>query len=313
MGLYADLIQKKEIQNRKCEEAADRLLMEDGTPVLDEISGVQAALDMILDGFGVEHKKILGCSTAQELIESTLDSAGLMSEIVDLSDRSFLRSANWILAWTQDNRPVVLRPGLLGYACVDVESKKARRLNRHQRLKNEGFIIHHSVSNGKGSALGIAQLILRLITGQDILAVLACTALISLLGMVLPALNAWALNTLLPQGSQAYGALVYGMVLFITVGIFRAALGAAKTNILSDMRIRIADQVQASLMAKVLLQPYVNFANASTGRISGKIHSGQQLANRIINVFLDTSFTLIFSLIYIPQMLRYGADRKSVV
>lgn len=307
MGLYTELIREKENQNRKCEMAADRLLVQDEPVVMDEMDGVQAALKMILNDFGVECKDVSGCSTVMELIESTLDKAGLMCESTDLSDNSFRQRADRILAWTEQGQAVVLKPSVTGYCCVDVQTERKTHLRKDTPLKKEAYIIHRPVQGGKGSVLGISRLILRLITPRDIIAALGCAGLISLLGMALPELNAWALNILLPQGNAAFSALVYGTVIFITVGVFRTVLSALKTNLLAAMRIRIADQVQAALMARVLLKPYSSFADASTGRISGKIKAGQQLAVCIINVFLDTSFTLVFSLAYIPQMLRFGA------
>ena len=241
MGLYTELIREKDARNQKCQDAADRLLLEDAPLTMDALSGVQAALEFILSAFGLECPRVQDCGSARELIESVLDGAGLMSEEVDLSDRSFLRRTDWILAWTQDGRAVVLKPSLLGYTCIDAEFRHGKRLNRHVQLKKHGYIIHRCVSDDKGSARGIARLILQLVSARDLLAVLACTALISLLGMALPALNSWALNSLLPMGGRAYGALVYGAAIFITVGVFRAVLSALMTNLLSSMRIRIAD------------------------------------------------------------------------
>ncbi|MDO4732393.1 MAG: ATP-binding cassette domain-containing protein [Bacillota bacterium] len=307
MGLYSELIREKEKQSKKCETIADQLLLQDRPLHMDEMAGVQAALEIILDAFSVECKVAMGCSNIHELIDSTLDGAGLMCEDVDLSDHSFRKRTDWILAWLENGQPVVLRPGLLGYCCVDVQTKKRTVLKRNAPLKKDAYIIHRPVSVGKGSVRGIAQLIIRLITARDIFAVLMCTGLISLLGLVLPELNSWALNILLPKGGQAYGALIYGSAIFVTVGTFRTVLRALKSNLLSSMRIRIADQVQAALMARVLLKPYASFADSSAGRVSARIRAGQQLATRIINVFLDTSFTLLFSLVYIPQMLRFGA------
>ena len=309
MSLYRDLIREKDLRDKAIQQAADRLLI-DGVyseDIADDLSPVQAALQYIISAFGVSAGQVLGCANADELIEATLDSAGIMSEAADLSDRKgFLHSGNWFLARTSDGKTLVLKPSVFGYTCIDPALKQTFRLNRNVRLCPQGYLIHRPVPQSSSSVQGILGLIFRLITPRDLLALALCTGIIALLGLAIPAINAWTLNTLLPRGADAYAALLWGCVLFLTVGILRAAIGALKTNLLSGMRLRISLQVEAALMSRLLLLPYSYFTDASSGRTAKKISAGQQLAEKIINIFLDTSFTLIFSLIYIPQMLRYG-------
>ena len=309
MGLYAEQIRERQIRDQKLEDAADRLLMDglSSDAVVDELDSAMAALDLILTEFGLAGRRVLGCSNLEELIESTLDQAGIMSEKTDLTDGSYRGSGSWILAWAEDGRCLVLKPALAGYRCIDVASGKSFPLRKSFRLKTEGYVIHRPLIPDRNSARGISRLILKLILPQDIAMIGLCTVIFSALGLAIPEINAWVLRELLPRGSAAYGALIYGMVLFATVGILRTAITTLKTRLLSGMRLRITTQVQSALMAKVLLMPYANFSTASSGKVATKISSGQKLAYSIINVLVDTSFTLLFSFIYIPQMLRFGA------
>lgn len=309
MGIYENLIRFKEQQNLLQEEAADQLLMygENSPALVDELNSMKSALEMLLSGFQMEMNSILGCESVEELIESTLDSMGVMCEAIDVSHRDFSKSSDIILAQNETGRAVVLIPSLFGYMCINADNKHRYLLTKKVRLRSRAYIVHRPVPISSNSTKGILLLILQLITPRDILAILVSTLLASLLGTILPYLNGWALNTLLPMGSSAYAALVYGLVLYITVGIFRACFEALKSKFLSGMRLRISVQVQAALMAKVLMEHHSYFSQSVTGRISTKIRSGQQLAEKIIDVSLDTSFTVIFSIVYLPQMLTYGS------
>ena len=131
MSLYRDLIREKDLRDKAIQQAADRLLI-DGVyseDIADDLSPVQAALQYIISAFGMSAGQVLGCANADELIEATLDSAGIMSEAADLSDRKgFLHSGNWFLARTSDGKTLVLKPSVFGYTCVDPALKQSFRV-----------------------------------------------------------------------------------------------------------------------------------------------------------------------------------------
>lgn len=308
MGLFDDLIREKELYDQRLEHAADKLLCEDvySEEMTDELGSVEAALQYVLTSFGISAKKVLGCQSVDEIVESTLDSAGIMMETENLKTFHFRKRTDWLIAQTEEGKAVVLKPALWGYLYVDPETKRSHKLTTKFKLREKAYMIHRPVAESNHSVWGIMRLIMQLISARDYVSVMICAGIIALLGMAIPAINEWVLQTLLGQGSEAYPFLIYGAVLFITIGVLQSVINAVKSNCLSSMRIRISMQVEAAIMSKVLLLPYSCFVDSSAGRVSKKISSGQKLAEKMINVFLDTSFTVIFSVIYLPQMLHYG-------
>lgn len=52
--------------------------------------------------------------------------------------------------------------------------------------------------------------------------------------------------------------------------------------------------------------PHDFFTNASSGRLSKRIGISRTLAEKMVSIVLDTSFQVLFSLVYIPQMATFA-------
>ncbi len=117
MSIYDDLIRRKEENNVRLEQSADRALLEDERLIRieNEMDDVQSALLCILERFGLSSDRLYGFHSIPNLLDSMLDPLGIMYDYTeDLSSHTKSRSSN-ILAFREDGAAVALIPEPSGY------------------------------------------------------------------------------------------------------------------------------------------------------------------------------------------------------
>ena len=100
--------------------------------------------------------------------------------------------------------------------------------------------------------------------------------------------------------------LILALWSYLAAGLCKTVISATKTLMLSNMRLRISGQTEASVMARALLLPQSFYANTSSGRVSSRLSAAKQVADRMISLVLDLLLTASFSLGFIPQMMQFG-------
>jgi ABC-type bacteriocin/lantibiotic exporter with double-glycine peptidase domain len=126
--------------------------------------------------------------------------------------------------------------------------------------------------------------------------------------MAVPSINKKVFSEIIPMGATSAGirCLLATAAFFVGVGLAKGVLQIVKSTFLSKTKVRLSAQAQAAVMARVLLQPDSFFSKASSGKLSVKIKNSRTLASLIIDQLFNTSITAIFSIQYIPQMLKYA-------
>lgn len=266
---------------------------------------VYQALEYITARFGFKIQKFQCCETMDLFLERMLEPMGIMYDEISLEEESWKKRSEYMLGFLADGTAVVLCPVVGGYACWNPKTQRKKRVTKGTKLQKYAYPCYRPITGNAYSYHALALYMLRLISPRDYLPIAMASALVALLGLVTPKINYWVLGTLVyEEGAETLLAL--GAVMYVTVGLVACGFKTIRTVLLSNMRIRITTQMQAAVMARTLQLPYKFFTLASSGRLTKRIGISRTLAEKMVSIVLDTSFQVIFSLVYIPQMARYA-------
>ncbi len=306
MDLYAKQIEQRDTRDRSLEQMADEALFQNHATDEARINDAQESLRMVLDWMGVDSRVALSCKDIDELLEQTLSPRGIMYEEINMHEDGWRRQAEFMLAQLEDGTYVACRPGILGYRYINPNTGVSMHLGKATRLMSRGWAFIRPIPEGTRTLFDYLIMVLRLANLNDVIPIVAASTLVYALGLVAPQINKWVLETIVPQGVDGYGMLAMAAVMYLTAGFAKLAVQTSKTFMLSNLRLRIAGQVEASVMAHILLLPQHYFADKSAGKVSRRLSTARQVSDRLLNLVLNLGLTAVFSLGYIPQMASFA-------
>ena len=306
MGIYSEVIRKRDENNRLLEDYADRTLWKNGKALRpeDEVSDAQSVVLCILEKFGLTVNRLYGMADVETMIETLLDPLDIMFDYMDAVPDSRERKTKYMLAFREDGRAVALFPSLFGYQyyCPSDSSSGFATKKYCGRLKRGCYIFHRPLPEGAGTVWAFASYVLQTLDTWSILRLIAATALSTLLGMAIPAISRWVYKTYIPKPTEAGAWFALALALYLSVVVARAALGAIKSTVLSAAKVRVSTSVQSAVMARILSQPLSFFQNTTSGRISTRISNCTRLSEMLLDIVMDVLLNLSFSLAYLFQL-----------
>lgn len=305
MGLYTDSIKKREENNRKLEQYADEALIRNRKMLRleEDIDDVQTALIYILESFGLSITRIPREKSLQTLMGTLLDPLGMMYEERSSVAEAARNRTEYLLAFREDGKAVVLHPSARGYRYFcPFDSDEGLATKRYiaslrpvcysvsRPLEERGTLFHTFVYN-----------VMKNLTCFDILRLVAATGLVTAFGYILPLISKWIYNVYI-NGKGSVGLFRLVVFTFLMISLIRSFISMVKTIMLSQTKVRISVNMQSAVMAKVLHLPNDFFKNTSSGRISKRISNCGRLSDMILQIIMDVLLNFTFSLVYLFQM-----------
>ncbi len=243
-----------------------------------------------------------------EQLEYQLRPAGIMYRTVNLEDGWYKDSIGPMLGVTrEDGTPIALVPEkLFGYSYYDYEQGKRVKVGSKtsEYLSDEAIVFYKSLPLKKIGIKDLTSYAVQSFTYTDI-AMVAITALIvSLIGMLLPWANNLIYGKVLSGGS--YNLLIGVFAFLFSVTVSQLIFRAVNTLLIERISSKVRVQVQAAGMMRLLSLPAVFFKDKPSGDLAARMSYIEEVTNTMTRVVLTTSFTTLFSLVYISQMLHYG-------
>ena len=245
-------------------------------------------------------------------IDSSLDYLlrphGLMRRNVDLKPGWYKEAFGPMIGILAESRtPVALLPwGLNGYAYKDPLTGKRCRLNAREaaKLEKEALCFYHPLPQKK---LGIKDLFAYMgscFSLRDLILVILLMFVGTLLGMLVPRIIRALMGPVLRSHSPRLLGAISIFLICITIS----------SNIMSTLQSLISErftkkmdlQVEAAGMIRLLTLPTSFFRSFSSGEISSRLSSLNELCTVLINTVLNTGLTSLFSLMYIGQISRFA-------
>lgn len=244
-----------------------------------------------------------GMDDIREPMEFQLHSTGIMYRPVRLTPGWTADASGAMLGFLEDGTPVGLIPQKRGgYAFRSPDGTTMVRVDRAAaaQLREEAYCFYRPLPQKK---LGVRDLLIymaRSLSASDYLAVIAATLAVTVLGMVVPAVNAVVFGPVVEAGDAA----IIGPVASLLVGVMFAqvVIGGVKSLVMARISTRIDLPLQAAAMMRVLSLPASFFGRHATGDLAQRTESVRQVATLLQSMLLSTGLTSVFSLAYIAQI-----------
>ena len=151
MGIYSKIIKERFDNDSALVEKADQSLYHNKSLFIEEKDDYfQVALDYILNKYGLSSPWIHAANNYEEIMETKLNSFGIMYEKIDTTDLNNIKKySRYMIAFDEDEEVYVLYPGLINYRFLRISDNKIGSLNKNIKLKNIAYGIVRPLKDGK--------------------------------------------------------------------------------------------------------------------------------------------------------------------
>ena len=234
---------------------------------------------------------------------------GMMRRNVMLVDKWYRDSFGALIAFTRDDHiPVAVLPNMfVGYSFTDPQTGKRTKVNAKtaELFGQDAICFYQPLPQKK---LAIRDLLLYMkdcITLSDMTMVLVAALVVTLVGLLLPQISRTLTGPVLSSGNT--NALVAIAIFILCTLVSAQLITSVKEMIQARLCSKITLGVEASMMMRVLTLPASFFRKFSTGELSNRVFSVNQLCDTILNMILSAGLGSLTSLLYVGQIFRLAA------
>ncbi len=289
---------------------ASVVLGRQGAGMLDDKRIVtKAAIDDILKYYHYKAPEIPdSLEDPDEQLEYCLRPRGLMRRNVELEGDWYKDAYGPMLAFRkEDGTPVALLPKpFMGYWFTDPDSGEKTTLNKKTaaRFDRDAICFYRPLPLKK---LGIPDLIVYLkncLSTGDYLMLIALTLLVTLFGM--PMLNITRVLTGYVRESGSTSLLIGTAVFMVCAVVSAQLISTVRDLMMNRIEIKTSLSVEAAMMMRMMNLPANFFRNYSSGELSSRFDSVNQLCSLLLGSVFSMGLTSLASLLYIPRIFHYA-------
>lgn len=236
-------------------------------------------------------------------LDYILRATGIMRRRVELTGEWWKDTTGALLGSYKDGGAAAILPAFPhGYKFYDVGAGKYVKINKKtvQQLDTDAFFFYRPLPAKKLSLLDVGLFLLRSITVGDIALVVGASLLVSLLGLFTPFMNKQIFDSVIPNGTKSDVFPVAGLLVGAAIG--SSLFGITRSMVLTRLRDKINLSVQSAAMARIFSLPAAFFKDYSSGELSSRAMSINQLCSMLSDTVLTTGLSAVFSFVYIFQM-----------
>ncbi len=315
MGWFDEQIkQRKQSDDQLLEEAfvriADAVL---GTKMsaayADDETKAGGEIDEILKYYRIKPREVPdSVKGLEDRLEYLLRPHGIMRRNVELTKGRHRDAVGAMMGRRRDDGSVaaLIPKGLNGYAYYDRENARWVKITG----KNEGLFDDEAICFYKPFPLTkltvptLIRYIVRCIDRADIILVVLSALMASLVGLLMPGLNALLFGRVAQSGSIR---LLIALALFmVSVSVSQLLMQSINTMLSERVTTKMDLSVQAATMMRILSLPADFFKNWSSGELASRARQMQLLCQMLVSAVLNTGLTALFSLLYITQIFAFA-------
>lgn len=252
----------------------------------------------IPDDLDLADEKDLG-----QALERFQKKTGLMRRTIELTGSWWKQGYGPLLAFDLQRKPVVLLPGWSGAYSLFLPhegSLKKVGSDTSGHLQPEAICFYRTLPSRGLSLTDLVRFIAQSVSWTDWILVLSATLAVVLSGLALPLVNRQVFNTIIPSGTQTD-------VIPAALLLFGTTLASAGFLVIRNLVLaRIGDEINLSVfsatMARILMLPASFFRNYSSGDLTKRVSSLEQLSDLIRSTLLKSGLTALLSFLYLFQM-----------
>ncbi len=276
----------------------------------DDREKIKSVLDEILAFFRIRPREIPPeIKDLNDQMEYLFRPHGMMYRPVKLDKGWYKNASGAMLGKLKTGEAVALLPDKLGmYGFYDPNTQKKVRLNRktQELLEEDAYCFYKPFPLKK---IGVRDLMMyisdctSLSTKFSVVFLTLCTTLV---GMITPKITKILFSDILESGSARL--LLSIAVLYVCTSLSLLMIGGIKSLLMNRIHTEMNVSVQAATMARILSLPADFFKKYNSGEITSRAQYISSLCQTLVQTFLSTGLTSIFSLVYITQIFVYARE-----
>lgn len=313
MGWFTEQIEQRKKYDKEAFE--DSLIRLAGSVIGDEaakLSGkdpdIRDALKAIVRYFGIKYRDIpLNITDIEGKLDYVFHPEGIMYRRIKLEKGWYKEAYGAMLAWRSDNNePVALLPDNNEYYFYDEKQNKKIKLNsRNENAVSEDAILFYaSFPLRKMDKTDLLKFMISRLDKNDIAVLIFSSLAVTLVGMLIPALNKRLFSTVVDSGKHTVLAAM--AVFMICVELSMILFEIVKEIITSAIHTKICLSVEAATMMRLLSMPAAFFRKYSSGELANRAGQLSAYCETLVHSIFSLGLTSIFSLVYIGQIFVYA-------
>lgn len=276
----------------------------------DDREKIKSALDEILAYYGVRPRDIPhDVKEVDDQIEYSCRQSGIMYRSVKLEKGWYRDAAGAMLGRLKSGEVVALLPDKLGrYGFFNPNTQKRVKLNRktQELFEEDAYCFYKPFPLKKIGIRDLIKYIFSTIDVSVIVYIVAITLFATLVGMITPKITKILFSDVLE--SKSLQLLLSVACFYVCTSLSLLLIRGIKSLLMNRVSIQMDVSVQAATMARVLSLPPNFFKNYSSGEITSIAQSVNSLCTTLVQTFLSTGLTSLFSLLYITQVFVYAKE-----
>ena len=276
----------------------------------DDREKIKGVLDEILSFFHIRSREIPpAVKDLNDQMEYLFRPHGIMYRPVKLDKGWYKNASGAMLGKLKTGEAVALLPDKLGlYGFFDPTTQKRVRLGRktQELLEEDAYCFYKPFPLRK---IGIRDLMLYILGSTSLstkVSIVFLTLCTTLVGMITPKITKILFSDVIESGSARL--LLSIAVLYVCTSLSLLMIGGIKSLLMNRINTEMNVSVQAATMARILSLPADYFKNYSSGEITSRAQYIGSLCQTLVQTFLSTGLTSIFSLVYITQIFVYAKE-----
>lgn len=274
----------------------------------DDAKRTADAVQQILDYYRVPTQELPPKLTGlNDILEFLLRPSGIMRRTVELTGGWYKDGLGALLCVAEDGAVTALIPGKLsGYTYFDKATGKRIRINKKnaEQFSGEAICFYKPFPLRSMSVKDLISYITHSLSWADYLFFGVATLAVTLIGMLSATVNSIIFGQVVY--STAATLLLAAAVLLLGVTISSTLLSVVKNLLLARIQTKLKISVEAATMMRVLSLPADFFKQYSAGELASRTRSVNYLCSLLVDIFLSSGLTAVFSIVYIFQIFSYS-------
>ena len=279
-------------------------------PFGDDREKIKSAVDEVLAYYGVHPQELpLEIKEVNDQIEYLCRPNGVMYRSVKLEKGWYRDATGAFLGKLKTGEIVALIPDSFGrYRYFNPQTQKRCTVGRRTQelLEEDAYCFYQPFPMKK---LGIPSLLKYIWSIMDFsvkISILAITLATTLIGMLVPKITKLLYSDVLD--SKNLQLLLAIATFYACTSLSLLLIRGIKSLLMNRISTKMDVSVQAATMARVLSLPPSFFKKYNSGEITSRAQSINSLCATLVQTFLSTGLTSLFSLLYITQVFVYAKE-----
>lgn len=275
---------------------------------IDEGADIKDALSQLLKYFNVKGKEVPAkYKEFDQILEYQFSNSGIMYREVELSAGWSKDAMGAMMTTLEDGSVIALIPGRVGgFDYIDPKTSKLIHVNSkiEKSIGTQAYCFYRPFPNRAIQLKDVFLYMKECLTSWDYTSFVLSCAIVTLIGMLMPKLS--QILTGYVVDNKSLQLLVAVMVFMFCVTISSTLFGIIRQLLLTRINIKMNVNVSAATMMRVLSLPASFFKDYSAGELNQYLTYMNSLCSTIVDSFLSTGLTGLFSLVYITQIFGYA-------